>query len=165
VRRQLGIDSGGRRAPSDLIVAHSGQKRGREGQSRATDGEVVVAAGSGMLWGLSGHRLQRRKGQKGKRHTCSPRESKNGTRGSPESTNLQWWSSVPLFTKMRKNGNGVGSAAHRGFGVVEEPHGACGQPFWVLVGAGARCSGLSPEFSWGNNCRKECARPGVGDER
>jgi hypothetical protein len=58
---------------------------------------------------------------------------------------------VPLFTKMGKNGNGAGLVAHRGFGVAEEPHGACAQPFQALVGAGARCSRLSLEFSWGAN--------------
>jgi hypothetical protein len=67
------------------------------------------------------------------------------------------WSSVPLFTEMGKNGNGASSVAHRGFGVAEEPHGACAQLFRVLVGAGARCSELSPEFSWGGNGRKNAS--------
>jgi hypothetical protein len=38
---------------------------------------------------------------------------------------------VTLFTKMGGNRNGVGSVVQRGFGVAEEPHGACEQPSGV----------------------------------
>jgi hypothetical protein len=129
--------TGGQRAPLDLAAAHSGRKRGGGGRSRATDGEVVMVAGGSALRDLSGRQLQRRKGQQGSHNTDTPRGSKIGTSGSPESTNLRRQGSVPLFTKMGENGNGVGSVACQGFGVAEKPHDACAQPFQVLVGARA----------------------------
>jgi hypothetical protein len=70
---------------------------------------------------------------------------------------------MPIFTKMGKNGNGVDSVAHRGFSVAEEPHGACAQPFRALVGARAQCSGLSLEFSRGDNGGKNA--PNLVQER
>jgi hypothetical protein len=62
-RRQLGIASGGRRAPLDLAATHSGWKRGGGGRSRAINDEVVMVVGGNALQDLSGHRLWRRKGQ------------------------------------------------------------------------------------------------------
>jgi hypothetical protein len=106
--------TGGQRAPLDLAAAHSGRKRGGGGRSRATDGEVVMVAGGSALRDLSGRQLQRRKGQQGSHNTDTPRGSKIGTSGSPESTNLRRRGSVPLFSEMGENGNGVGSVACQG---------------------------------------------------